>query len=342
MSQGEWTLVTAGLTLGAALLSATLVLALRPWLLRYALARPSARGLHTVPTPQGGGIAVLLACLAATALGACLVGADRAEAGRLAVVLAAAAALAVVGFCDDIRPLPALPRLVLQLVSMGVAVAALPDDTRIVPVLPMLVERGLLVLGGAWFVNLTNFMDGMDWMTVADIVPISAFLTAAWIAGDLPATAGLLALGLLGGLIGFAPFNRPVARLFLGDVGSLPIGLLVAYALFCLAGQGLGGLIAAALLSLYPVADSSLTLIWRVMHRQKVWEPHRHHFYQVAVQRGLAVPQVLSRIAVTNLGLACLAWLSLRSAWPWPLVSLSLGGLLVGAALYDLRRLRSP
>lgn len=340
VSQGEWGLLTVGLTLGAALLTVALIVALRPWLIRYALARPSARGLHTVPTPQGGGIAVLLACLFAAALGAWLVGLNQDDGFRLAAVLAAATGLAIVGLFDDIRPLPALPRLGLQLGLMGVGVAALPDGTRVLPFIPLLAERGLLVLGGAWFVNLTNFMDGMDWMTVVEMVPISAFLTTAWTMGDLPATGGLLMLGLLGGLIGFAPFNRPVARLFLGDVGSLPIGLLSAYALMCVAGLGSRGFVAALLLALYSIADTGLTLLWRMRQRHRVWEPHRHHFYQVAVARGLAVPHVVLRVAATNVALACLAWVSLRSVWPLQFLSLGLGSLLVGATLFDLNRLR--
>ena len=97
--------------------------------------------------------------------------------------------------------------------------------------LPWWLERALLVLGGLWFVNLVNFMDGIDWMTVAEAVPISAGVVLLGIAGGLPAPAVIVALALLGAMIGFAPFNRPVARLFLGDVGSLPIGLLLGWLL---------------------------------------------------------------------------------------------------------------
>ncbi|MCQ7029737.1 hypothetical protein MRO55_24860, partial [Escherichia coli] len=90
---------------------------------------------------------------------------------------------------------------------------------------------------GLWFVNLVNFMDGLDWMTVVEMVPLLGALTAFGLAGHLPAEATVAAAALLGGLLGFAPFNRPVARLFLGDVGSLPIGLLVAWLLYRLAGE---------------------------------------------------------------------------------------------------------
>jgi UDP-N-acetylmuramyl pentapeptide phosphotransferase/UDP-N-acetylglucosamine-1-phosphate transferase len=300
------------LVLIAAGLCAALILLLKPWLVRYAMARPSARGLHTVPTPQGGGIAVLIGCACGAGVGAGIFGLGASEAARLASILGAAAGLAVLGLIDDIRPLPALPRLLAQLVLMGVGIAALPEGARPLPFLPFGIERAVLVLAGAWFVNLTNFMDGMDWMTIAEMVPVSATLVLFWQFGALPVVAGLLALGLLGGLLGYAPFNKPPARLFLGDVGSLPIGFLIAFCLFSLAGHANSGtsygpLAAAVLLPLYYIADSGITLLWRLRRRERIWEPHRSHFYQMAVAKGLSVWAVLARVFAVNIALAGLA-----------------------------------
>src|SRR3954471_15585293 len=94
----------------AAALGAGLIVRLRPLLVRYALARPNARSSHTVPTPQGGGIAVLAATLAVAAVALAVCGGG---AGDALIVGAAAVGLAVVGAIDDIRPLATLPRLVL-------------------------------------------------------------------------------------------------------------------------------------------------------------------------------------------------------------------------------------
>ena len=88
-----------------------------------------------------------------------------------------------------------------------------------------------MLLVGVWFVNLVNFMDGIDWMTVAEAVPITAAIVVLGLAGIVTPLAMLVALALLGAILGFAPFNRPVARLFLGDVGSLPIGLMLGWLL---------------------------------------------------------------------------------------------------------------
>ena len=110
---------------------------------------------------------------------------------------------------------------------------ALPDELRVAPFLPWWAERVLLVIGGVWFVNLVNFMDGLDWMTVAEVVPVSAALALMGALGALPPQGLVAALALGGAMIGFAYFNRPVAVLFLGDVGSLPIGLMLGGSSFC-------------------------------------------------------------------------------------------------------------
>ena len=109
----------------------------------------------------------------------------------------------------------------------------------------------------------------------------------------------LVALALLGAMLGFAPFNRPVARLFLGDVGSLPIGLLLGWLLVLLAGDG--HLAAALLLPLYYLADATITLGRRWPEGERVWQAHRTHFYQRATDRGFSVQQIVARVFVVNL-----------------------------------------
>ncbi len=336
-----------------AVVAALLIGLLHPLLVRYAMARPNVRSAHSTPTPQGGGIAVLGAAVLTALLGASALGdegltaldigpgsvfmLDDAAWWRLCLVLSAALLVAAVGFVDDIWPLPPWPRLALQLIAMGVAVAALPDGARVLPGLPLAAERLLLVVGGAWFVNLTNFMDGMDWLTVVETVPLTAALASFWFFGVLSAPAGLAAMALRGGMLGFFTFNRPVARLFLGDVGSLAVGLLMAFCLFDLASHG--GLVAAVLLPLYYIADSGITLAWRLLRGEPVWQAHRHHFYQVAVARGLSVHDVLVRVLAVNLVLVAFAAASLyQDRWELALTDLALGTLIVARLLRALAR----
>jgi UDP-N-acetylmuramyl pentapeptide phosphotransferase/UDP-N-acetylglucosamine-1-phosphate transferase len=320
----------AALVPASALLSAGLIVALRPVLVRYALARPNARSSHKTPTPQGGGIAVLAATLMAGA-GALALGAS--DGREWAIVGAAAIVLAVVGAADDIRPLGTIPRLLPQFAAVTVVVVLATEGVRILPPwMPSWLERGFLIVGGVWFVNLVNFMDGLDWMTVAEVVPITACLAMLGLSGALPAGPALTAAALLGAMLGFAPFNKPVARLFLGDVGSLPIGLLVGWMLLRLAGTG--ALAAALLLPLYYLADATLTLCKRLARGERVWQAHRTHFYQQATDNGYSVMAVAAHVFGLNLALAALALVTL--AWPaWPVQAgaLGLGAGLVGLVL---------
>lgn len=335
-------LVPFAVPIVAALAAALLCVALRPLLQRYALARPNARSSHKVPTPQGGGIAVLAGAFLAVAL-ALRLSPLESEAGRsLLVVAGGACALALVGAWDDIRPLPAGLRLVLQAACVGFVLIRAAPELRLFPeLLPLAVERALALLAGVWFVNLVNFMDGLDWITVAGIVPLAAALALAGVAGVVDPATGWLAAGLCGGLLGFAPFNRPVAKLFLGDVGSLPIGLLSAYLLYRLAGTG--AFAAALILPLYHVADSTITLFRRLARGEKVWQAHRSHFYQQATGNGFSVHAVVGRVAALNVVLAALAGLSIAWTGLWAQAAcLALAVLLTGLLLRAFATPRVP
>jgi UDP-N-acetylmuramyl pentapeptide phosphotransferase/UDP-N-acetylglucosamine-1-phosphate transferase len=311
----------------ATAISVAIIIAIRPWLKRIALAKPNARSSHGVPTPQGGGIAVIPATIIAAA-GALywFVPAASAPASVLAL-LVAVIIIAAVGAADDIRPTGVAPRFFLQAVSVALVIFALPDELRVAPFLPLLVERLLLTLGGLWFVNLVNFMDGLDWMTVAEVVPVTAALAIFGACGFLPALPTIISLALCGAMIGFAFFNRPVARLFLGDVGSLPIGLLLGWLLMQLAGRG--ALATAILLPLYYLADSTITLARRLFAGEKVWQAHRSHFYQRATDRGFTVSQVVARVFAVNIALAALAFVTLAA----PGLLIETAALVCGAAL---------
>jgi UDP-N-acetylmuramyl pentapeptide phosphotransferase/UDP-N-acetylglucosamine-1-phosphate transferase len=333
-----WTIDALLIVVGALALTAGLIIMLRPWLRRYALARPNARSLHHNPTPQGGGMAVVAATVL-VAGAAILAGPELvAQSGaRLLVVIGATAVLAVTGALDDVFALGPAPRLVLQVLAVGCTVATLPADAAVLPFLPLWADRVAVIVAGVWFVNLVNFMDGIDWMTVAEVVPVTAGLTLVGAAGALPSAPIIFSLALLGAILGFAPFNRPVAKLFLGDVGSLPIGLLLGWLLLVLAGRGF--LTAAVLLPLYYLTDATITLVWRLFRGERVWEAHRSHFYQRAAARGFTVPQIVARVFVVNAGLAALALASVvKPGLATSLAALGLGGTIVGWLLFAFSR----
>jgi len=343
----------------AALLTCVLIVLLRPLLLRYALARPNARSSHKTPTPQGGGIAIMAAVLLVIIAGAVFspwapecACPEKGLRGAVSfylmrdpavIVLGCAVLLAIVGACDDIRPLPAIPRLVLQFFAVSLVVLA--ANVRLLPdAVPHWAETAFLIIGGVWFVNLVNFMDGLDWMTVAEMVPVTAFVAFLGIHVVGPfsifalGASPLVASALCGALLGFAIFNKPVARLFLGDVGSLPIGLMVGWLLLILARNGTFA--AALLLPLYYLMDATITLFRRLAKGERVWEAHRSHFYQRATDNGFSVMSVVAHVFLLNLALAALAAVTLV----WPSSVVQVAALLAGLALVGLllRRFSNP
>lgn len=323
----------------AGLLSCVMTWAIRPMLLQVALAKPNARSSHRIPTPQGAGIAVIAATLAIAA--AVIAFAGTVEATIPVAVFGATLFIAAVGFADDVNSIPVLPRLVLQGLAVAVVILSAPDSLRIVAACPLWLERILLLIAGLWFVNLVNFMDGLDLMTAAEIVPITgAVVLLGWL-GGLPASTTIAAAALFGAMLGFVPFNRPVAKIFLGDVGSLPIGLLVGWCLLQLAWHQ--QFAAALLLPLYYLADATVTLLRRMARGEAFWAAHRTHFYQRATDNGFSVWRVVSEVFALNVLLAALAIGSVMTASAAvATLLLAIGAIATALLMYRFSRRRSP
>jgi UDP-N-acetylmuramyl pentapeptide phosphotransferase/UDP-N-acetylglucosamine-1-phosphate transferase len=303
------------------------------------MAKPNARSSHKEPTPQGGGIAVVGATLAVSAGVLFFFGRVGGNPFPLLVIFGAVLLMAAIGVLADKRPIAPAPRLVLQTFAVAGVLATLPPELRVLPVLPWWSERILLLIGTLWFVNLVNFMDGLDWMTVVEAVPITAMLGTVGLLGYLAWQHLVISLSLCGAIIGFAFFNRPVAKLFLGDVGSLPIGLLLGWCLLHLAWHQ--HLIAALLLPLYYLADATLTLSRRIARREPFWAAHRSHFYQRATDNGFGVSQVVGEVFALNVVLAALAMASVTGSATVGAASLFTGAFAVALVLFHFSRRRS-
>jgi UDP-N-acetylmuramyl pentapeptide phosphotransferase/UDP-N-acetylglucosamine-1-phosphate transferase len=320
----------------AVLLSSAVTRAIRPLMLRHALAQPNARSSHRTPTPQGAGIAVIAATLIAAFAVMTFAGASVMKIP--AIVFAATLFIAAVGLADDVHSIPVLPRLLLQAAAVAAIVFTAPESLRIVETLPLWLERGLVLLAGLWFVNLVNFMDGLDLMTAAEAVPISAAIALLGWLGEVPASTTIVAAALCGALLGFTPFNRPVAKIFLGDVGSLPIGLLLGWCLLQLAWHQ--QLAACVLLPLYYLTDATVTLFRRMIRREPFWAAHRSHYYQRATDNGFTVWQVIGEVFALNAVLATLAIASTRLQSPVVVILLVAAGML--AVVLTLYRFSRP
>lgn len=312
--------------------------ALMPLFQRYALARPNARSSHAVPTPQGGGFAIL--CVAVGAVVLCAIRFEIVWPRESLTVLIGMLVLMGIGGLDDVSPLPAIPRLITQILVIGLIIAAMPDTTRLFPeALPLLAERLFAGLALLWFVNLVNFMDGIDWITAAELVPIWLVVLIVSLWAGQPALVVIAAI-LIGTYLGFVPFNRPVASLFLGDVGSLPLGLVTGWLLYRIGSDH--GIVCALLPPLYYLADATITMARRAVRGEKIWEAHRLHFYQQATTKGLSVLAIVTRIMITNLILAGLALAASQQSLPDSLALLAIGGVCVAVLIRDLQRDRQP
>ena len=333
-----WWWLAPAAVIGAALISASMTHLLHPLLTRYALAKPNMRSSHQRSTPQGGGLAVIAATIGLASLLAVSVGGITSSfRSDLLGLFSATLLVALVGAADDISAVPVGARLLLQAIAVALVISTLSADLSIIPLMPAWAERAMLFAGMLWFVNLANFMDGIDWMMVAEVVPVAAGLALVGLLGALPAYAVVVALALLGAMLGFAPFNRPLAQIFLGDVGSLPIGLLLGWLLVLLAGRG--HVAAALLLPLYYLADATMTLLRRLVKGEKIWQAHRTHFYQRATDNGFAVLDIVRRVFALNMGLLALAlttvWFDSRLV---SFVAMVLGSLAVGRLLITFAR----
>ncbi len=304
---------------------------LLPILRRQLLVTPVERSSHSIPTPQGGGLVivpvsvllVLLAILSTGALGY-----------KSELVLGCLAALCVLGALDDKYHLSARLRFLAQSLIAFTSLNALPLGWDALIPLPAAATWLLAIIALVWMINLTNFMDGLDWMVVCTFVP--AMLTCAlalWGSDIAP-----LAIAFCGALIGFAPFNRPVAKLFLGDSGSLPLGLLAG--VLCITLIARWGWATGLLPFAYFISDATITLLRRLLRREKIWQAHRSHFYQIATTRGLSTAQVIARVTACNLALCGLALFSVGETPERQLLLLIVGGGFVWLLLRDLARHR--
>jgi Fuc2NAc and GlcNAc transferase len=268
--------VTDALTYAAlsAALSALLVGVVR----RYAMSRavldlPTDRSSHRVPTPRGGGLGVVLACLGVFAFAVLRSGA---LSPQLVALLIAAGLVASIGWLDDHRPLAVTPRLLSHLVA-GAVVAWLAGGAA--------GPFGVAGLAGAmWWIlwtvssiNVTNFMDGIDGLIGLQAL---VFGVHVLLLGGPTAPTAMAGATLAGAAAGFLVWNWAPARIFLGDVGSGTLGLLLA-AFGVLLQAAAGVPTAVAFLPLFPLfADAAVTL-WRRWRRgERLTTAHRSHLYQ--------------------------------------------------------------
>ena len=303
--------------------------------IREILDRPNERSNHDVPTPRGGGIAVLGAVILAWLTGLGL--STGIEASGL-VILLAAVMLGAVCFIDDLRGLGALPRLIAQFAAIIPGLWFVSETGGLFkPIFPIALDIAATGFLWLWFINLFNFMDGIDGISGVEIATVGIGLAGLAALGVADPAVLSPALALTAAALGFLVWNWRPARIFMGDVGSIPMGYLIGWLLISAGPDADGSVNGGAnaqfawlILPAYYLADASITLARRLLKRENILRAHRQHFYQKAVIRGVGHATVCIWIITANTGLLVTAWLVAPTR---PTVALGMAALIVATLL---------
>ena len=264
---------------------ATYVLA-RPggWL--QILDHPNERSLHSTPVPRTGGLAIWAGGIAGTGVALLLFGLQP----DLGWIAGTAFVVAAVSFIDDRSHVPVAARLTAQLAAGGLLVAGGLGTRSIgLPGVELYLsgEAALLLslLFIVWMTNLYNFMDGMDGFAGGmAVIGFGTFAMLGWVA-DAPVFASC-SLVVAASAAGFLLFNFPPARIFMGDIGSSSLGFLAAAFMLWAARDGTFPLWIGVLIFAPFIVDATVTLLRRLLRRDKIWIAHKAHYYQRLVQLG--------------------------------------------------------
>jgi UDP-N-acetylmuramyl pentapeptide phosphotransferase/UDP-N-acetylglucosamine-1-phosphate transferase len=293
---------------------------------------PNHRSSHKTPIPRGGGWAIIAMLIPATIFTIGLVDHDFRHAGLAASLIM----LAAVSGYNDQRHLSPIVRLAVHLLTAYLgSLSFRPEQTLFNGALPFWADRAILIVGWAWFMNLYNFMDGIDGITSVETVSLSmGFCLVCTAAGLHAPYSSFLSTILIGVSLGFLAHNWHPARIFLGDVGSIPLGYLTGYLVLLLAVRGYP--VPALILPLYYLVDSGYTIARRALQGKTIWEAHREHMYQYAALGAKRHDKVVLRIAAANIGLICAAVLSVTMPW----LGLPIAILIVARLLVHMRRMK--
>lgn len=266
---------------------------------------PNDRSSHTVPTPRGGGLAIIIVLLLAGLVSLFL---PQAPIDVLVCLLLATLAFSLLGWQDDKHDLPASVRFLIQLLiavfaSGWLLWATVPGYSTSFASVALLLLSTLWI---AWMANLYNFMDGIDGISAVESLILGA-TTSYWFAISGVASMAIICIAVAGASVGFMRWNWSPAKIFMGDVGSLALGAF--FAIIAIIGTTRLDIPILAFLILYAVylADSGVTLLHRIIKREKWWQAHRSHFYQRAVQSGFSHAQVSLSVMALNIIFALLA-----------------------------------
>ena len=294
---------------------------------------PSNRRVHIASTPRGGGIVFVLIFLVLFPLTEYYLfgGIERTK-----LIVPILLPIGIISFWDDLFQVSVPIRLLIHIICSFLAVMR----TVPLPVLnyqiPLYLDFVFATFALLTFLNLYNFMDGIDGMTAHETIHLSlTTLILCTLNYDIILNVDMIiiiGMIILGWSSGFIYFNWQPAKIFAGDVGSISVGFLLGICLLNIAASSIKLFIAVVIAAAYYIADGGLTILIRTLKGEKIWEPHLQHFFQKAVKRGWSHKEAVVHIAKCNFLLMLLA----INALYLPLISLIVAFIIVTITLIRL------
>ncbi len=287
---------------------------------------PSTRRVHDRETPRGGGVAfVVIFGTLLPLFEYCMFG----KFDRSLVILQIFFPISLVSFWDDISHVVIPIRLLIHVLCSFLAIMWLIHPNPILRYeIPVYLDLTIAAFALLTFLNLYNFLDGIDGITVSETAHLSfTIIILCFLGYDIIPNVDMVIIIttiILGWSIGFFYFNWQPAKIFLGDAGSISLGFLLGICLLTVASASTKLFAACVIASLYYVADGGLTILIRIVKGERIWEPHLQHFFQKSVRKGRSHERVVKRIIKCNLLLMIFSVGSLY----YPIISI-IGALIV-------------
>ena len=281
---------------------------------------PSERRAHDKITPRGGGLAfVLIYSILLPSFEYFVVG----SIDDSVLVLQMLIPISVVSFWDDISHVMIPLRLLIHVLCSCLAIMWLVHPSSILRYeIPVYLDLAIGAFALLTFLNIYNFMDGIDGITVSQSLHYSGtILLLCSVRYDFIPNVDMVivtAIIIGGWSFGFIYFNWQPAKIFLGDVGSISLGFLIGICLLIIASASAKLFAASVIASLYYIADGGVTILIRIVKGEKTWEPHLQHFFQKSVKGGKSHKRTVKRIMKCNTLLMLLAIQSLY----YPMISI--------------------
>ena len=273
---------------------------------------PKKRSNHLIPKPKGAGLIIIPTIIVSIVF---FIYFDLINSKPWLLICLLTFILWVTSIFDDFYNLPSTPRLIVQgLCVLGAIQFLSTEITDLVQIIINISNLGisqqflifflklLIFFYWLWLINLFNFMDGMDGITGFQVCTFSMGIIILSIFGSLPNETGYVGIILFSSFLGFLFWNKPPAKIFLGDSGSIPIGFLIS-SIIVLSLVKQQNFIPTMILILFHFIDSTLTICIRALKRKNVFEAHSDHFYQKKIRSGSSHQKVLEKINIVNIAL---------------------------------------